>query len=109
ASRALLTFAVVSLAWVLFRAQRFDTAIDVYRALFAGGPGPWMLSGWSAVLASVLAIFALARIALGDRPLTVSWSRLTPSLQAISFVALLAGIELLSYPGAPATFIYFKF
>ncbi len=43
AARVALTFAVVTLAWVLFRAPSFADALTVYRAMFAGGPGAELL------------------------------------------------------------------
>lgn len=102
------TFVAVTLAWVLFRAQSFPQALDVYRALFAGGAGPSMVTGWCAVLALAILAFAVARLALGKRA-AWTWQGLAQVAQAGAIAAMLLGVELLSSPGAPATFIYFKF
>jgi alginate O-acetyltransferase complex protein AlgI len=108
-ARIVLTFTVVTLAWVLFRAVSFADAIAAYRSLFAGGGGEWLLTGWAAVLAAALLVFAAARIALAERVSALRWGRISPSLQAAALASLLLAIELLSWPGSPVTFIYFKF
>ncbi len=110
AVRVAVTFVVVEIAWVLFRAQNFTDAISVYRALVAGGSGMWLLTGWSAVLSVALLIFAIARIALDGRALqNVSWQRISPITRASTLAALLLAIELFSWPGTAVNFIYFKF
>ncbi len=103
------TFAAVTLAWVLFRAQSFSQALGIYRALFAGGAGPSMITGWCAVLTFAILAFAAVRLALGKRTASWTWNGLPQIAQAGTIAALLLGVELLSWPGAPATFIYFKF
>jgi alginate O-acetyltransferase complex protein AlgI len=107
--RALLTFVAVTLAWVLFRAQSFPQATAVYAALFAGGPGPSMIQGWCAVVAVAVVLFGLIRVALGQSALRLTWETLPSVARAGAIAALLLGVELLSWPGTPATFIYFKF
>jgi alginate O-acetyltransferase complex protein AlgI len=107
--RVAFTFAAVTLAWVFFRASNFPVAIAVYRALFAGGAGDWLLTGWTAVLACALLTFAVARIALPQPALDLRWSRLSVPAQAGALATLLVAIELLSWPGSAVTFIYFKF
>jgi alginate O-acetyltransferase complex protein AlgI len=102
------TFALVTLAWVLFRAQSFPQALEVYRALFAGGAGSSMITGWCAVLTFFVLAFGGVRSALGKRALW-TWRGLPHIAQGGAIAAMLLGVELLSWPGAPATFIYFKF
>jgi D-alanyl-lipoteichoic acid acyltransferase DltB (MBOAT superfamily) len=109
ALRAAFTFAVVSLAWVLFRAQSWGTAASVYRALFTGGAGETLLTGWPAILAIGIVAFGAVRVAVKRWPQNVSWLRLSPAVRAGTFVALALAVELLSWPGPTATFIYFKF
>jgi alginate O-acetyltransferase complex protein AlgI len=109
ALRAAITFLAVTLAWVLFRAQSFPTALAVYRALFAGGSGPSLLMGWTAVLAAGVLLFAAVRIVLGSRTPRLSWIELPRLAQAGALAALLIGVEVLSWPGAAQPFIYFKF
>jgi alginate O-acetyltransferase complex protein AlgI len=45
-ARIAMTFAAVSLGWVLFRAPGFVGATSVYRELFTGGLSGWSLSMW---------------------------------------------------------------
>ena len=109
AGRVFITFVAVTLAWVLFRAQSFPQALEVYRALFAGGAGPSTIAGWSAVLTAGIAGFAIIRIAFGERMENWTWKRLSQPAQAGAIAAMLLGVEVLSWPGASETFIYFKF
>lgn len=108
-ARALAVFVAITLAWVLFRAQSFAQALEVYRALFFGGAGDSMITGWCAVLSFGILGFALVRITLGDRAIRWTWSGLPRLAQAGAIAAVMLGAELLSWPGAYATFIYFKF
>ncbi|MBV8148227.1 MAG: MBOAT family protein [Candidatus Eremiobacteraeota bacterium] len=107
--RVALTFTAVTLAWVLFRAPSFATAIAVYHALFLGGSGDWLLIGWPGVLALALLIFAAGRIAFARRVPDIRWIRMPAPLQTCALAVLLLAIELLSWPGSAVTFIYFKF
>lgn len=107
--RALVTFTLVTLAWVLFRAQSFPEALAVYRALFEGGSGASVLNGWCAVLSGVLVLFAVTLVLFGDRLRSITWNGMPWLAQAGAVAALLVGVEVLSWPGVPATFIYFKF
>ncbi|HEY1681913.1 MAG TPA: MBOAT family protein [Candidatus Tumulicola sp.] len=107
-SRAGATFAVVSLAWVLFRAPDFATAGTMYRQLFSGGLSGWPLHGWVALLAAGIVCFAILR-ACWQRMQTFQWNAVPPALRAGALATALLCIELLSWPGTPATFIYFKF
>ncbi|MEO6835598.1 MAG: MBOAT family protein, partial [Candidatus Tumulicola sp.] len=107
--RIALTFAAVSLGWVLFRAPGFGAAVHVYRELFTGGWQGWPLHGWPGVLGAGIVLFALARIASTRWNLNLSWNALPFAARAATLAALLVALELFSWPGAPATFIYFKF
>ncbi|MBV8172132.1 MAG: MBOAT family protein, partial [Candidatus Eremiobacteraeota bacterium] len=109
ASRVLMTFTIVSLGWVLFRSPSFATALAVYRALFAGGAGAALLTGWQAVLAVGIVAFAAARLFLERRGIGRSWLQLRPFAQAGALAGLLLALALLTWPGISPTFIYFKF
>jgi alginate O-acetyltransferase complex protein AlgI len=109
AARAALTFTVVTLGWVLFRAPTFAAALAVYRALFAGGAGPALLAGWPAVLAAGTVAFGILWLVLERRGFAPAWPRLAPLAQAGSLAGLLLALALLSWPGLAPTFIYFKF
>jgi alginate O-acetyltransferase complex protein AlgI len=108
-ARVILTFTIVTLGWVLFRAPTFGAALTVYHALFAGGPGNGLLGGWPAVLAAGIAAFGLVRLLLSERRIEPSWLELRPLAQIGTLAGLLLALELLTWPGLSPTFIYFKF
>ncbi len=107
--RIVLTFVVVLLAWVLFRAPAFDVALGIYRALLAGGSGAALLAGWQAVLAAGIVAFGAMRLFLNRRGFAPGWTQLRPLTQAGALAGLLLALQLLSWPGLSPTFIYFKF
>ncbi len=107
--RIVLTFVVVLLAWVLFRAPAFDVALNVYRALLAGGGGAALLGGWQAVLAAGVVAFGAIRLLLNRRGFLPDWMQLRPLAQAGVLAGVLLALQLLSWPGVSPTFIYFKF
>ena len=107
--RILLTFAMVTFAWVLFRAPSFAIALAVYRQLFAGGGGPALLGGWQAVLAAGIVLFAVVRLGIDRWSDALRWSRLPPALTAGALAGLLVALQLFSWSGISPTFIYFKF
>jgi len=108
-ARIALTFTVVSLGWVLFRAPSFAVALEVYRALFAGGAGAAMLTGWPAVLAAGILGFGAARLLCDKWGFAPGWPQLRPLAQVGTLAGLLLALELLTWPGISPTFIYFKF
>ncbi len=108
-ARVVLTFVIVSLAWVLFRSPSFGSAAAVYRALFAGGSGPLLLSGWQAVLSCGIVAFGAARLLLERLEIDPTWPRLRPIAQAGTLAGLLLALMMLSWPGISPAFIYFKF
>jgi alginate O-acetyltransferase complex protein AlgI len=107
--RVVVTFTLVTLAWVLFRAQSFDMALAVYRQLFAGGAGAMLLTGWQAVLAAGIVAFAAVRLVFDRWKFEPSWWQLRPFARAATLAGLLLALELLTWPGISPTFIYFKF
>jgi D-alanyl-lipoteichoic acid acyltransferase DltB (MBOAT superfamily) len=108
-ARVALTFTIVTLGWVLFRAPTFGVAVDVYRALFTGGQGVSLLTGWQAVLAAGLVVFGGVRLALNRWPGAPAWQGLRPGIQVGALAGLLLALALFSWPGVSPTFIYFKF
>ncbi|MGB6518565.1 MAG: MBOAT family O-acyltransferase, partial [Candidatus Cybelea sp.] len=108
-ARVVLTFVIVCLAWVLFRSPSFGSAAAVYRALFAGGSGPLLLSGWQAVLSCGIVAFGAVRLLLERLGIDPSWPRLRPIAQAGTLAGLLLALMMLSWPGVSPAFIYFKF
>jgi alginate O-acetyltransferase complex protein AlgI len=108
-ARIVVTFGIVSLGWVLFRSASFADAIAVYHALFAGGSGAWLLTGWQAVLASGIIAFGAGRLLFDRFKCHLTWPQLRPIAQVGALAGLLLALQLLTWPGVSPTFIYFKF
>jgi alginate O-acetyltransferase complex protein AlgI len=108
-TRIALTFTMVTLAWVLFRAQSFTVALAVYYALVRGGAGASLLGGWQAVLAAGICLFAFVHILAGRRAASIQWQRFSWGLRGAALAGLLLALQLFSWPGISPTFIYFKF
>ncbi len=107
--RIVLTFALVTLGWVLFRAPSFSVALTVYRELFAGGAGAGLLTGWTAVLSIIIVAYGGVRVLLDRWSIALDWFGLQPALQAATLAALLLALQLFSWTGPSPAFIYFKF
>jgi D-alanyl-lipoteichoic acid acyltransferase DltB (MBOAT superfamily) len=104
----LLTFNVVCLAWVFFRADSFGRAWQILRRLFDAWGSPSPLVTTSVVLAIVFGIGVQY-----VRPGVLSWielrfGRLSTALQAATLAACLMVIDTLG-PQGLAPFIYFRF
>ena len=103
----LLTFHVVCLAWIFFRADSVGTAFTLLGRLVTGG-GP-------ATLVTVPVLLAIA-VGIGVQYLpagvvgrvTGGFSRLAPALQGTAVAAALVGIGVLG-PQGVAPFIYYRF
>ncbi|GAC1547271.1 MAG: hypothetical protein NVS3B16_19110 [Vulcanimicrobiaceae bacterium] len=89
---------------MLFRAQSFQTATDVLRALVAGGPGPGLFDRGQLALAGLAFALEIAVETGAFRN-----RRLHPLGRVAVATTLLLGLELATYPGAAAPFVYFKF
>ena len=108
-ARTIVTFTAVSLGWVLFRAPGFGAAAEVYRELLRGGWQGWPLQGWQDVLAAGILLYGAVSLAAARLRIDPAWSAISVAGRALTLAGLLVAIELFSWPGAPATFIYFKF
>ncbi len=103
----LLTFHVVCLGWVFFRADSVGTAFDVLRGIATGsGPAPL-------VTTMVVVVIALALASQFVPPTAVEgaqarFTRLGPGLQVLALAASLTVIDVLG-PDGVAPFIYFQF
>jgi D-alanyl-lipoteichoic acid acyltransferase DltB (MBOAT superfamily) len=103
----LLTFHVVCLAWIFFRADSLGTAFDVIGGI-AGSARP---SPLVTALVLVTIVLALASQFVPARAATVAQERfaaLGPGVQAIGLALGLTVIDVLG-PDGVAPFIYFQF
>jgi hypothetical protein len=101
------TFQVVCLAWVFFRAPSLSAAFSVLGRLFAGG-------GSSALVTPLLIVTVLAMLAsqfvpprVPDRATEV-FARTAPLVQALAVAGGLVLVDALG-PAGLAPFIYFRF
>ncbi|MBV8198551.1 MAG: MBOAT family protein [Candidatus Eremiobacteraeota bacterium] len=108
-ARIVVTFFLVTLAWVLFRAQTFETALTVYRQLFTGGAGGMLFSAWQGVLAGGILAFGVVRFIVEQRGSTLRWFALRPLAQVGALAVALLALELFTWSGPSPNFIYFKF
>ncbi len=103
----LMTFHVVCLAWIFFRAETFGTAWEMLGRLFTAGFGTEALSPLLLlVIAGSLAAQFLPQRVFSD--LRFSFSRLAPVAQAATLAVALVAIDVLG-PEGVAPFIYFQF
>ena len=105
--RWLLTFHVVCLAWIFFRADSLGTAFEVLGGILGGG-GPSPL-----VTGLVLLTIGLALASQFVPPATVEriqlrFAAMAPGAQAVALAAALTIIDALG-PDGVAPFIYFRF
>lgn len=103
----LLTFHLVCLAWIFFRADSLGTAFGVLGRLVAGGgPAPLVTIPVVALVAGGIAVQYLPHRALGE--VVAGFSRLAPALQGVALAAALLVIGVLG-PQGVAPFIYYRF
>ncbi|MCB9736205.1 MAG: MBOAT family protein [Deltaproteobacteria bacterium] len=101
------TFALVCLGWIVFRAQSLEQAGDVIGAMFAGAPGPEVLPKDASH-----AIWFLGALAVGHAlGATHAPKRVWAALPAPARGLAWGGAILACYvfAGRPADFIYFAF
>jgi len=98
------TFALVVVGWVLFRATSFGDAATIVRAMVSGDSGPALLDGG---LVAIAAIALGIEVVLEFAPALVA--RAAPSLRIAAAIATLFALELATSTGEAAPFVYFKF
>lgn len=107
---ALLTFLLVCVAWVFFRAHSFAQAFDVTAALFGFGPHEVtrLLKGESIVLSlAVTLLLLLVHWLLRDASIASIVAHVPWWVRSLALAALVLGIIGLS--GEDRAFIYFQF
>jgi D-alanyl-lipoteichoic acid acyltransferase DltB (MBOAT superfamily) len=106
--RWLVTFHVVCLAWIFFRAESLGAAFDIIgRILSSGGPPSTLVTGVAlATIAGALVVQLAPRDAAA--PLQRALARWTPAAQVGALVLTLTAIDAFG-PDGVAPFIYFRF
>jgi hypothetical protein len=104
--RAILTFILVMISWVFFRAADFHQSVLVIRRMFTGTRGPMLFEPWHiglAVFALVVALceehFELLERAMRARVL----------VYASAMTVMLFCIEIFGVIDASIPFVYFQF
>jgi alginate O-acetyltransferase complex protein AlgI len=101
--RRLVTFLLVVVGWVLFRAETVDKALGIYERMFTWEPGT-VSAGWG--LPAMLAVAAaIAHLAPNSFALRHEWR----APVAVGMAALFAACLALMYSGTPSPFLYFQF
>jgi alginate O-acetyltransferase complex protein AlgI len=105
--RTIATFVLVMFGWILFRAQSFHEARAVFFAMLNpwAGMGHVLIGPWQTGLLCVCLAVGIAQ-ERGARWLPFA---MPIALQAVAGAVVLLLVETCSWPGAPETFIYFKF
>jgi alginate O-acetyltransferase complex protein AlgI len=105
-ARWLVTFHVVCLAWVFFRAPTFERAFEVLGRLLAPSTST-LLTG--AVLGLVVASLAIQQVPDRIRvPVRVAWDRMPIGFHVTVFALLVVVLDVFG-PDGVAPFIYFQF
>lgn len=105
-ARVLLTFAIVCVSWVFFRAATLDDSLLVLGRMFLWEPGPFLLAGRHLVFIAVTGTLALleeSRGTLGRLGSAPAW------VHAVVAALILASIEIFGVTDESIPFVYFQF
>jgi alginate O-acetyltransferase complex protein AlgI len=103
---AILTFLLVCIGWVFFRAKTLATAVFVVRQMFSRFPGHSLLTPWQwrmAIFALIVALAEEYRGLLSRLTLSPPWTR------TVAVIVALLAIELFSATEQTIPFVYFQF
>ncbi len=104
----LLTFALVCVAWVFFRADTFEHAFHIVQAMAGLVEGPSVLPGWQGwLVAGVMAPLLLAHAAIRHQTLETLAGKTPTGLRVAALALCLLAIFV--SPGNDRAFIYFQF
>jgi alginate O-acetyltransferase complex protein AlgI len=106
--RGLITFHIVTLAWVFFRATSFGGAMTIFGRLFSGGgPSPLVTTS---VLVAIAVGLGVQFVPVGFWPaVQVRFATLSLAWQAAGLGALIVGCNAIVGEQGVAPFIYFRF
>jgi alginate O-acetyltransferase complex protein AlgI len=103
---AILTFLLVCVGWVFFRAKTLATAVFVVGQMFSRFPGRSLLTPWQwrmAIFALVVALAEEYRGLFSRLALSPTWAR------TVAVIVALLAIELFSATEQSIPFVYFQF
>ena len=104
--RAILTFVLVMIGWVFFRAINFHDSMYVLQQMFTGHIGAMFLMRWQ----TDLALFTLLLAVLEEKKAWFERIAIGPAWAYGAVCALLLlSVELLGYTEASLPFVYFQF
>ena len=104
--QAALTFCLVSIGWIFFRAATLKDSLHVIRQLLSGIGGQMLIPVWLLVLAGIALISALAEEKwewMERLPRGPAWAYVT------ALIALLFCVELIGVTEKAVPFVYFQF
>ncbi len=105
---ALVTYVLVLIAWVFFRAGDFSSATALLQAMFLGGPNQVLLSGFATTrVIAITVVLLTSHWLLRDSSLEELAARVPPWTRMLALGVML--ILLVLVPGDNRAFIYFQF
>jgi alginate O-acetyltransferase complex protein AlgI len=104
--RVLLTFALVTVGWVFFRAATLTASLDILARMFTGPPGKVLWPRWQIWFTVLIAALAIAE----ERS---DWfarvARAPAWVYAVVMAVFLFCLETIGFSGRPVPFVYFQF
>ncbi len=104
--RVILTFALVTVGWVFFRAATFSASLDVLARMFGGPAGKWLWPRWQVWFVALIAALALAE----ER---WDWFARVVRAPAWAYAAVMAVflfcLETIGFSDRAVPFVYFQF
>jgi D-alanyl-lipoteichoic acid acyltransferase DltB (MBOAT superfamily) len=107
--RATLTFVLVMLAWVLFRARSFHDALAVYGSMFALRAGSTLVADLPLVITACIVATGVVLFARKQQHAVLLWERLAWPAQSAAIAGLLFFFQFFWYQPSATQFVYFKF
>lgn len=106
---ALLTYLLVNVTWVFFRAQSFDQAGDILASMFGMAATPQKVLYWNQILPAVVVVAAMVAVhwVLRATPLETVAAR-APRWIVVAVWTFMAFMLVISQ-GSDSAFIYFQF
>jgi D-alanyl-lipoteichoic acid acyltransferase DltB (MBOAT superfamily) len=104
--KAAVTFCLVLIGWVFFRAADLPESLRILQQMFHGGPGPMLLETWHIELIAIALVLAALEEKLDWSDAVVKWPVWA---YASTVAAMLLFVELFGVIDAAIPFVYFQF